>query len=442
MNDALGKKAPMTRELLQAIRGSFEQIKDPRCRPGSISLADALMSAVAMFALKFPSLLKFDEHRNEAVIRANLRALYGVEQAPCDSQMRELLDGVDAERLTGAFAEVHRYLRQEGLLQDYRFLGGYLVSMDGTEPFESAKIHCAQCCERTLKNGEVRYYHQGLTAAIVHPAHRQVFALPAEPIVRQDGKQKNDCERNALKRLLKKVRTIYPPQGAPKLIAVLDGLYGDGETIKSLKALGFSYIIVVKEGDHAALFEAIQAALRAGKTEEFEYQDAQGVLHGFRYLNGVPLNQSHPDILVNYLDYWEIGKNGKEYHCIWITDIALSRETVEPVMRGGRARWKIENETFNTLKNQGYAFEHNYGHGQKSLATVLMQLMLLAFLVDQAQEHGCAWFQAARQRFRSRTSLWECLRALFCYYLVESWEALWRAIAERFKPVVIEWNTS
>ena len=110
-------------------------------------------------------------------------------------------------------------------------------------------------------------------------------------------------------------------------------------------------------------------------------------------------------------------------------------------MRGGRARWKIENETFNTLKNQGYALEHNYGHGQKSLATVLMQLMLLAFLVDQAQEHGCAWFQAARRRFRSRTSLWEGMRALFCYCPVGSWEILWRTIAERFK-MVVELDTS
>jgi hypothetical protein len=80
-----------------------------------------------------------------------------------------------------------------------------------------------------------------------------------------------------------------------------------------------------------------------------------------------------------------------------------SRETVEQVIRGGRARWKIEHETFNTLKNQGYAFEHHDGHGQKSLATGLMQLMLLAFWVDQAQEQGCAWFKVARQRFRSRT---------------------------------------
>jgi hypothetical protein len=273
------------------------------------------MSAVAMFALKFPSLLKFDEQRTEAAIRANLRALYSVEQAPCDSQMRELLDGVDAELLSGAFAEVHRYLRQAGLLQDYCFLGGYWVSMDGIEPFESAKIHCAPRCERTLKNGEVRYDHQGLTAAIVHPVHRQVFTLPAEPIVRQDGKQKNDCERSALKRLLKKLRTIYPLRG-PKRSAVLEGLYGDGETIKSLKALGFSYLIVVKEGDHAALLEAVQTALQAGKTDAFEYQDAQGVLHGFRYLNGAPLNKSHPDILVNDLDDGEIGKDGEEYHCI------------------------------------------------------------------------------------------------------------------------------
>ena len=82
-----------------------------------------------------------------------------------------------------------------------------------------------------------------------------------------------------------------------------------------------------------------------------------------------------------------------------------------------------------------------YEHGQKSLATVLMQLMLLAFLVDQAQEHGCAWFKAARQRFRSRTSLWEGMRALFCYCPFESWEILWRAIAERLM-VVVEFDTS
>jgi hypothetical protein len=123
--------------------------------------------------------------------------------------------------------------------------------MDGTQPFESAKSHGAPCCERTLKNGEVRDDHQGLTAASVHRQRRQGVALPAEPRVRQDGIQKNECERNALKCLLKKVRMIYPLRGS-KRSAVLEGLYGEGETLKSLKALGYSYLIVVKQGDHEA----------------------------------------------------------------------------------------------------------------------------------------------------------------------------------------------
>ena len=67
------------------------------------------------------------------------------------------------------------------------------------------------------------------------------------------------------------------------------------------------------------------------------------------------------------------------------------------MVRGGRARWKIENETFNTLKNQGYQFGHNFGHGKQNLSTIFVMLMMLAFLVDQTQELCCPLFQAVRQ---------------------------------------------
>lgn len=98
-------------------------------------------------------------------------------------------------------------------------------------------------------------------------------------------------------------------------------------------------------------------------------------------------------------------------------------------MRAGRARWKVENETFNTLKNQGYHLEHNYGHGRKHLSTVFATLTMLAFLVDQVQELSCRLFQAARARFRSRTSLWERLRALFTDFFIPDWKTLWEVIA-------------
>ena len=109
-------------------------------------------------------------------------------------------------------------------------------------------------------------------------------------------------------------------------------------------------------------------------------------------------------------------------------------------MRGGRARWKIENETFNTLKNQGYHLEHNYGHGAQNLSVVLALLMMLAFLVDQAQQLCCALFQAAWKKRRSnKRSLWEELRKLFDSFVFgsmqELYEAMVRGIA-RQQPVL------
>ena len=94
----------------------------------------------------------------------------------------------------------------------------------------------------------------------------------------------------------------------------------------------------------------------------------------------------------------------------------------------GNCCWKVENETFNTLKNQGYHLEHNYGHGQQHLATVFAQLMMLAFLIDQVQESCCRLFQAARNRFHARIVLWERLRNLFLTFHIADWNTLWAAI--------------
>ena len=98
------------------------------------------------------------------------------------------------------------------------------------------------------------------------------------------------------------------------------------------------------------------------------------------------------------------------------------------IMRGGRARWKIENETFNTLKNQGYHLEHNFGHGEQNLSVVLALLMMLAFLVDQTQQLCCPLFQAARNKFRTKRHLWEEIRNFFRMLLFDSMLALLTAI--------------
>ena len=161
---------------------------------------------------------------------------------------------------------------------------------------------------------------------------------------------------------------------------------------------------------------------------------ATGVVHHFRFCNGVPLNESNPDELVNVLEYWEIHPDGTVQHFSWITDFLLIPENVWDIMRGGRARWKIENETFNTLKNQGYHLEHNYGHGEQNLSVVLALMMMLAFLVDQVQQLCCPLFQAAWHKMKTKRHLWEELRNYFRMLVFDSMEALLRALIRGIVP--------
>jgi hypothetical protein len=376
--------------------------------------------------MKYPSLLRFDEDNNENIIKSNLKQLYGVDGAPSDTQMRTILDSVAPKNLRSGFNVILSHLQRGKALERYQYLGKYyLISLDGTGEFSSSKISCNECCVKSTKKGEV-YYHQLLGAVIVHPDESVVIPLTPEPITKQDGHTKNDCERNASKRLLTDLRREHPHL---PVIIVEDGLASNGPHIELLKELDMRFILGAKPGDHKALFERLyqETTSEDGKLNEWEFIDKEGTIHRFYYINEVPLNDSYPNLLVNVLDYWEI-KSGKVQHFTWVTDFNLSRNNVFSIMRGGRARWKVENETFNTLKNQGYNLEHNYGHGEKHLSTVLAFLMMLAFLIDQVQQLCCQYFKEARKARRTKISLWQKIRALFLSYYIDNWEVLYESI--------------
>ena len=116
--------------------------------------------------------------------------------------------------------------------------------------------------------------------------------------------------------------------------------------------MNLSYIIGVKQGDHDFLFDWIKHA----KAEEVIINKGDikkgNTKHTFRYVNNVPLNDEHYDYRVNVLEYWEEKPNGKKQYFSWVTSFEITPENAFELMRAGRARWKIENETFNTLKNQ------------------------------------------------------------------------------------------
>jgi hypothetical protein len=393
--------------LLRLVYSGFARLPDHRLDETEISLTDALMSACAMLSLKAPSLLAFDKERTEG----HLHTIYGIARVPCDTHMRTSLDPLSPKVFRPVFTSVFRQLQRGKALEPMTFLDGhYLLALDGTEYFSSKTIHCAWCLHRVHRHGSITYAHQMLGAAIIHPDQRAVIPLMPEPIANQDGTDKNDCERNAAKRFVAKLRRDHPHL---KFIVTEDSLRSNAPHIETLHAHGLHYILGGKEGDHPYLFQQSQAAEHAGRVTSYERHDrAVGVVHRFRFVNDLPLNASHPDLRSNVIEYWEVGDTQVQ-HCSWVTDIRVSKRNVSPLMRGGRARWQIENETFNTLKNQGDHFEHNYGHGEQHLSVVFAMLMLLAFLVDQVQQLCCALFQAGWAKLGSKRLVWERMRALF-----------------------------
>jgi hypothetical protein len=429
----MGVRAPKERKQLSAdalfrvVRSQFATIADERRHEGGIPLTDALMAGFAMFSLKCPSLLDFDRQRAEG----NLQTIYGIARVPCDTYMRERLDPVVPDALRPVFTGVFRQLQRGKALEAMVFFQEcYLLALDGTGYFSSQTIHCSSCLETHHRDGSITYSHQLLGAALIHPDHREVIPLMPEAIIKADGSEKNDCERNAAKRFLAKLRRDHPHL---QVIVTEDGLSSNAPHIDTLQAYGCHYILGVKEGDHGSLFAQVHAAELAGRVQHYERRDgATGITHRFRFLNAVPLNASHPELRVNFFEYWEIRADHVQ-HFSWVTDLRVHHANVETLMRGGRARWKIENETFNTLKNQGYHFTHNYGHGTQQLSVVLAVLMMLAFLVDQTQQLCCALFRAVEKKCGSKRGLWERLRALFFAYALTSMRQLLEALLYGFK---------
>ena len=193
-------------QLIKSVRDSFETIKDHRrLSKVNIPLVDHLICALGIFLFKFPSLLEFDrEIRKETLSRkaSNFKNLFGVKKLPDDTNMRQTIDKVCPSFLRQTFKDLFIELKKTNSLKRFTFYQGfYLLSLDGTGFFSSKNVKCESCCVKNHRDGTQTYYHQMLVGALLHPDFKQVIPLAPEPIQKQDGNKKNDCERNASKKI-------------------------------------------------------------------------------------------------------------------------------------------------------------------------------------------------------------------------------------------------
>jgi hypothetical protein len=407
----------------------FESIGDDRDGNQSYSQVDALKSGFSIYSLKSPSLLSFQ--KRSTVEDNNLNKVYGIGKIPSDNGLRKILDNVDPKEVRQGFNKTFKYLKKEKILTGFKSWQNHLVlSIDGVEHFCSKKVSCPKCMSRNHRDGTTSFYHSMLSAALVHPDQKEVVVLDNEPIVNQDGMVKNDCERNAAKRLLSNLKSLYSSE---LMILVFDALYACNPIVTRLEEVkNWKYVIGIKEKGNKHLFQQFDKKNEKHNANWHIVKNKEGK-HEFGYINNLELNESSSKTKVNMLFYEWTNKKGEVQIFTWITNVKLSKNNVFNIMKVGRSRWKIENETFNTLKNQGYNFSHNFGHGENNLCTIFAYLMMMAFNVDQIQQHCCRYFQTLLKNLKTKAKLWESLRAVFKILPKKNMTEMFFSIAEMYQ---------
>jgi len=413
--------------LLARLRAACSTFPDPRKgRRGNIETADFGMSAFALFFMRSVSFLAFQRSLEKGHGRSNCQTLFGIGKIPSDNYIRDMLDAADPALLQPCFERMEQLLAEPPLRRAFGRLGGrILIAWDGTEYFCSQKLGCPHCLTRKRANGKIENYHTMLAATVVAPGHSRVIPLFPEFIAPQDGAEKQDCERNAVKRWHNKhgdrLRRL-------RLIHLGDDIFACHPIVTMLAATGDDFIFTCKASSHKALYDFIDGAeperhaeqVRKGKTDE---------TRRYRWIEGVPLRDGKDAALVNWIGFEILDAKGRvKYSSAWVTSLAVNKDNVAEIVACGRARWKIENETFNVLKNHGYQLEHNFGHGQTFLAMTLAALNLLAFAWHSALDLIEPPWQAARAAAARRKSFFAHLLTLTTYVVFPSWQAFLEAL--------------
>lgn len=388
------------------------------------SLKDAALSAFGVFFTQSPSFLAYQRQMEAAKGRSNAASLFKIEQTPSDPQIRNLLDKVNPVDLYPIYTELFDLLETEGVLSPFRDVNDtYLVAIDGIEFFSSKKVHCEQCYQRELSNGTIQYSHTALTPVLVKPDCSQVLPLPPEFILPQDGQEKQDSETAAAKRWLKKWGEFYAPY---QMTVLGDDLYARQPLCKTLLAEKFNFILTCKPTSHITLYQELDALAPGPTVTELRWNGRCREIWQYRYMNQLPLRASDDALAVNWCELIITRESdGKRlFHNSWITNFLLDDQTVKPVTQAGRSRWKVENENNNVLKNHGYHFEHNFGHGSQFLSLVLLTLNLLAFFFHTILHLIDEKYRLLRQHLVVRQGFFNDLKTLTRYFYFDSWQHL------------------
>lgn len=419
----------MFETIIAVMKSKLEELPDKR-KPSNArkyDVYDAVLSAFSVFFMQSPSFLSHEQDRKRARGKNNLENLFGVHATPSTNQIKNIVDLIPPSELGEIFWAVHEKLIDLNYLDDFRHINGtFLCGMDGTEYHSSYQV-CCENCNRKQKGDKTLCTHNVIAPVLVAPGRADVVSLEPEFIWPQDGNEKEDCEQNAIKRWVERNHHRFPPY---TLTILADDLHSRQPTCELLLNKKMNFILVCKESSHPALYEEVDLLSRLdGGISCLQKRAWNGRFHEvtqYRYASSLPLRTGADALRVNWCEVTVINAQTGEilYKSAFITNFAIAEFNVAQIICAGRARWKNENESHNTLKTHGYNLEHNFGHGDHYLSMCLLCLNLLAFLTHTFMEISDTMHRTIRQELGARKTFWDDVRALTRYQTFDSWSHL------------------
>jgi hypothetical protein len=294
------------------------------------------------------------------------------------------------ERLRGQL--VQRLLRMKAL-DAARLLGQPVLLLDATGLICFQRRHCPHCLVQR-HGSKTLYLHHVLEAKLLGPAG-VVVSLGSEFIDNADAASsqgrgaeaiKQDCELKAMQRLLPRIKQEHPQL---RFVLSLDNLYACGPVFALAQELGWSYVVTFKEGRTPLLWQEFQTLLPQCPENVLHQRWGDGRVQEFRWVKQLVHQDSQGRCwTLNALDCRETTADGQEQYFAWLTALPVGQKTVaEIAQKGGRDRWKVENEGFNRQKNSGLNLEHVYSSDPEKWKVYYL-LLQIAFILVQFLERG------------------------------------------------------
>lgn len=388
------------------IRVLNEQITDPRKRK-EYCMAEIVMAAIFMFIFKEGSRNAFNNELKHVAFLKNYHSLLGL-CAPHLDTVERVLREVNPEELEKVKAGLIHELLKKKVFQKFDGLEGcHLVAIDatGVYTFDHPPAGQPKGLYKTSSNGVTSYVYHVLEAKIVTP-NGMVFSIGSEWMTNEEKEdyQKQDCEHSAFKRLAAKLKAEYPQL---PIVIVADGLYPNQSFMKICKANGWHFITTFKDGNLPCLQEEIRSHLTHQLHEHKQGRGANSNQH-FSWINDL----SHKGHTVHWMDCQINVKatnkqEDKQSQFTFITDMRISADSVDKLCIAGRARWKIENEGFNTQKNNGYELCHKYSRTSfKAMQNYYLSLQI-AHMINQFVERSKLVVELATLSKLTIQHIWE-----------------------------------